>query len=103
MGLGSFGFLRIWGLAEVRREDGDVGKRLGMWENMVVIGMVWGRRIWSNRGGFRRTGPHGGPRTTVLSQLSLTLPRNCREEASTMWGKPFRSLGLGIFWSVVML
>jgi hypothetical protein len=45
MGLGSFGFLRIWVPADLRREDGELGKRLGKWENIVVIGMIEDRQI----------------------------------------------------------
>jgi hypothetical protein len=29
---------------QVRREDRELGKRLGMWENIVMIGMIEGKR-----------------------------------------------------------
>jgi hypothetical protein len=38
--------------AELWREDREFGERLSTWEDIVVIGIIEDRRIWSNRGGF---------------------------------------------------
>jgi len=42
-----------------------------MWENIVVIGIMEDRRIWSNRGGFPADGADGAPRKPLLSYCLL--------------------------------
>ena len=42
MGLGSFGISRFRVAVELQREDGAPAKELGMWANIVVIGIDGG-------------------------------------------------------------
>jgi hypothetical protein len=59
MGLGSFGISIIRAPVWLRGEARKLSKRLNIWEKMaviedagVVIGIMEGRQIWSNRSGI---------------------------------------------------
>jgi len=51
-----------WVAAGLRREERGLGKRWGMWESIVVIGIMEDGRVWNDRGGFPADRADGGPR-----------------------------------------
>ena len=100
MGLGSCCISRIRVPAELQRRDRGFGKRLGLGENFVVIGIVGDYRICRDQGVSQRAGPPRWQNAPI--SLSRTRTRNAGEKALVMWSKPLRSSDLRICEAIVI-
>jgi hypothetical protein len=92
-GTASFGVPGIWGGAELEGEDRGLGKRLGVWEDIVVIGIIEDRRIWSDPRCFPGEQGCGEPVWTLLYHClarDLEIPgkrrRQCGVSRFSLWG-----------------